>query len=76
MNNTQNQIKEAVVDAQQKYKALQLINSALCFLDSAESTTLVDKQYFEEMDDPLTIHDLLLAVAISLESELMGDSQK
>ncbi|BAQ65567.1 hypothetical protein [Geminocystis sp. NIES-3709] len=62
------ELKQKFADNLNKRKLLRLITEALYLSDKTD--TLIDKQYFEEMDEELSITDLLTAVATSLEQEI------
>lgn len=53
----------------QKQALLNAVNLAVTLADHFDDVT-IDKQYFEEMEEYPTIFDLLLAVSITLTSEL------
>jgi hypothetical protein len=58
-------------DSANKRTLLQVINSALYLAETEDAT--IDKQYFEELEEHPTISDLLMAISLTLESELYGE---
>lgn len=54
-------------------KLLRLVTEAINLAE--ETDTLIDKQYFEEMGEDLSILDMLTAVSISLEGEIKDEKR-
>lgn len=54
-------------------KLLRLITEAINLAEITD--TLIDKQYFEEMGEELSILDMLTAVSISLEGEIKNEKR-
>jgi hypothetical protein len=53
---------------EQQQALLNAVNQAIALAE--DNDTVIDKQYFEELDEFPTILDLLFAVSITLESNM------